>query len=410
MKHLLAIFFLSLCLSHLSAQEKHFVFIQSDNKQPFYVSLKGKLYSSTATGYVIIPGLTDGNYNFTVGFAQNTFPEQSFDCIIQNKDLGFDLKNFNEKGWGLFNLQSLNVTMASTANTDVVAKALNESIHAKAPAPVITFNKKIDILPADKPVVENASINIKEEDLKQQIAKVDSSKITDKEVSRAVATTSNQSIKNEADITKTGKPADVKKVSEIAGEDGIHLSYVEGSGKIKDTINVIIPSSPSIANSSGASPVIASNNVVNNSEPINQTKKKSSEKKTNEDVKFLDIKMPSKKDSTQVSPRLEESVRILENSNCKNIATENDYAKLRKKMASETTDEKMINEAKKFYRSKCFTTNQIKGLSTLFPSDEGRFKFFDASFVSVADATQYYTLQSEFIDPGYLNRFKALIQ
>ena len=45
---------------------------------------------------------------------------------------------------------------------------------------------------------------------------------------------------------------------------------------------------------------------------------------------------------------------------------------------------------------------QIKGLSTFFLSDEGRYKFFDASFVSVADVSQYSTLQSEFIDPAFL--------
>src|ERR1700712_609161 len=136
MKYFLSIFFLSFCLNHLSAQEKHFVFIQADNKQPFYVSVNGKLYSSTASGYVIIPKLADGNYNFTVGFAQNAFPEQSFTTVIQNKDLGFDLKNFGDKGWGLFNLQSLDITMATTGNSNVVANALIATSTVKAPEAV----------------------------------------------------------------------------------------------------------------------------------------------------------------------------------------------------------------------------------------------------------------------------------
>src|ERR1700712_3957083 len=136
MKYFITVFFLFIFLSSVVAQEKHFVFIQSDNKQPFYVSLNGKLYSSTASGYVIIPKLADGNYNFTVGFAQNAFPEQTFTTAIQNKDLGFELKNFGDKGWGLFNLQSLEIAMASTGNSNVVANALIATSTVKAPEAV----------------------------------------------------------------------------------------------------------------------------------------------------------------------------------------------------------------------------------------------------------------------------------
>ena len=142
MKYFLSIFFLSFALNIASAQEKHFVFIQSDTKQPFYVSVSGKLYSSSASGYVIVPKLVDGSYNFTIGFAQNAFPEQTFNLPIQNKDLGFELKNFNEKGWGLFNLQSLDITMASAASSDLVAKALNESANAKAPDQLFLLRKR----------------------------------------------------------------------------------------------------------------------------------------------------------------------------------------------------------------------------------------------------------------------------
>jgi hypothetical protein len=143
MRYLLSIFFLAFCLSFLSAQEKHFVFIQSENNQPFYVFLNGKLYSSTARGHLIIPKLTDGNYSFSLGFAQNAFPEQNFQYKIDKKDLGFNLKNFGEKGWGLFDLQSFAVIMAVTSNTNDVAKAISEKTTPKEnDEPLISFNKK----------------------------------------------------------------------------------------------------------------------------------------------------------------------------------------------------------------------------------------------------------------------------
>ena len=413
MKYFLSIFFLSFCLSHLSAQEKHFVFIQSDTKQPFYVSVNGKLYSSTASGYLIIPKLADGNYNFTVGFAQNAFPEQSFNHAVQNKDLGFELKNFNEKGWGLFNLQSLDITMASTGNTDVVAKALSESSNVKAPPPVISFEKKKDSAQlASKPASDtSATMLAKGDEVKGSIAKTDSS-LAVTPATTGVTTSSTEPAKSAEAVAKTDKPSDVKKVSEVTGEEGVHLSYVEGSGKTKDTINVIIPSSPASANSSSSSASSGTTHVTskNNEVMANQSNSGTTASTGKDDLKFLDLKMEPKKDSVPASPAATDKHRVMENSNCKNIATEDDFARLRKKMAMETSDDKMISEAKKFYRNKCFTTSQIKGLSTLFLSDEGRFKFFDASFVSVADASQYATLQTEFVDPAFVNRFKNLLQ
>jgi hypothetical protein len=409
MKYFLSIFLLSFCLSSLSAQERHFVFIQSDAKQPFYVSLNGKLYSSTASGYLIIPKLADGNYNLTVGFAQNAFPEQTFNIAIQNKDLGFDLKNFNEKGWGLFNLQSLDITMASAGTSNVVSQALTAS--AKAPPAVISFEKKKDTTPvASKPPTVTPVDNVtKEEEVKKAIAKTDNPPVNAVPTTD-VAPTITSPAKPDEPIAKSERPGDVKKVSEVTGEEGVHLSYVEGTGKTRDTINVIIPSSPaspSTPNSSSANP----NTTKSDVETTNQANSSSSAgtAKSN-DVKFLDIKMSAKNDTSQSVKIPADDRRILENSNCKNIATDDDYAKLRKKMASETSDDKMIIEARKVYRNKCFTTSQIKRLSTLFLSDEARFKFFDVSFVSVADAAQYYTLQNEFIDPAFVNRFKSLLQ
>ncbi|HSU50288.1 MAG TPA: DUF4476 domain-containing protein [Segetibacter sp.] len=412
MKYFLSIFFLFFCLNFLSAQDRHFVFIQSDTKQPFYVSVNGKLYSSTASGYVIIPKLEDGNYNLTIGFAQNAFPEQTFSIPVQNKDLGFGLKNFNEKGWGLFNLQSLDITMASAGNTNVVAKALSETSNANAPAPVISFEKKKDTTQLATKSTATTTL-----------AKEDASKDTPTKVEQPLAATakstdnpqtSTLSAKDDVAAVRTERPLDVKKVSEVVGEEGVHLSYVERSGKSNDTINIIIPSSPATGESKTSAPSGATKRNTSSDEQATTTAvsvaANASSTESHSDLKFLDINMNSKKDSTSTPVAPAGESRIMENSNCKNVATDEDYANLRKKMSRETTDDKMISEAKKFYRNKCFTTSQIKGLSTLFLSDEGRFKFFDASFVSVADAAQYATLQSEFIDPAFVARFRSLIQ
>lgn len=88
-------------------QAYHFMYLQTDFKQPFYVRLNDKIYSSSENGHLILGKLEhDTTIQFAVGFPKNKFEEQQFKVKIKD-DLGFLLKNFGEEGWGLFNLQTL---------------------------------------------------------------------------------------------------------------------------------------------------------------------------------------------------------------------------------------------------------------------------------------------------------------
>ncbi len=97
------------------------------------------------------------------------------------------------------------------------------------------------------------------------------------------------------------------------------------------------------------------------------------------------------------------------NSDCRAFANSEDFLRLRKKMAAQTNNEDMIQTAKKVFRSKCFSTEQIRNLSYLFLTDEGKYMFFDAAYAFTADSDQYYLLQSQLKDEYYINRFKAMI-
>ena len=44
------------------SQQDFFVYLQADNHQLFYVRLNNKVYSSTESGYLIIPKLADSSY------------------------------------------------------------------------------------------------------------------------------------------------------------------------------------------------------------------------------------------------------------------------------------------------------------------------------------------------------------
>ena len=67
----------------VKAQQIHFVYLQTENGQPFYVRLNNKVLSSSPAGYIILPELKDGDYHLKVGFPKNEFPEEDFQIAIQ---------------------------------------------------------------------------------------------------------------------------------------------------------------------------------------------------------------------------------------------------------------------------------------------------------------------------------------
>lgn len=89
--------------STVYGQSGYYLFIQTENNQPFYLRLMGANLSSNASGYLVIPKLTNGEYELNIGFAQND-REQKFVVKVEGKDLGFSLKQELDNTWSLFNL------------------------------------------------------------------------------------------------------------------------------------------------------------------------------------------------------------------------------------------------------------------------------------------------------------------
>jgi len=127
---------------------------------------------------------------------------------------------------------------------------------------------------------------------------------------------------------------------------------------------------------------------------------------TEETVK---VKTESADGETKKSKAKEEPTVAITNTSCTTVATEKDFFKIRRNMASRITDEEMIEEAKKFFRKECFSTDQLRNLSALFLTSAGKYQFFDAAYPYVADKENFKTLEAEIKDAYYLKRFKALI-
>lgn len=421
----------SLAFLSLSTQEKHFIYLQTENNQPFYVKLNNNILSSSSAGYIILPNLQVGDQTFFIGFPKSNKPEQKFKVNVGNANKGFLIKNFDENDYALFDLQSL--SLIKNAGSDVFVATQQE-----APKDNNAFSQMLANVVHDSSILQSNKLPPPPTAVKMDtVTNIDTQPQVVKTEPASDSNAKTETVKNESIISTSPTPSSIKKIMGMKEADGMDMVYtVETNGK-KDTIRLFLPiSDKKVAVPKAVEPTPQAVIVY---EP---------EKKTNNDTtltitptivkapdKNIYIKESSKKSSDSVhneknivQPKSTVVVRtpeinnakenndhpiteskISENSDCKAFATDNDFLKLRKKMAAENNTDAMITAAKKFFKSRCFTTEQIKNLSFLFLDDEGKYKFFDAAYPFTSDSGQYASLLEQLKDEYYINRFKAMI-
>ena len=433
MKHLLSVFLLFFFTSiffKTQAQQKHFIYIESENQQPFAVVMNGKVYSSSDYGYVIVPRLSDGNYSFTVSFPLNKYPDQNFKCVINKKDLGYKLSN-TENGWVLQNTQTQKVVAANTtANNDftsMLSDVVNDSNLTNKN--IVFNNSKPDTVAASPANVDSNNVV---------------SAVTTVDTNAAASSTITQANNNVA----ADSVAQLQKISETKQDTGTNMVFVDRSSGI-DTINVFVPSNDSENNNASTvaantdsshqqSSVAEAQNIPANETSSNtQTTDTTSTTFLNSSTENTDttshaIENPFYKSNNQnttttnnntnaVTPITTSSPVVTENSNqpkttnavnelCIKMISDNDLAKLKRKMFVQDNENDMVQTAVKYLSNKCITTDQVKDLGNIFSSDDGRYSLYDALYKNVYDYGNYANLENQIIDPYYKRRFEAMLK
>jgi hypothetical protein len=446
MKKLIKLFvYLVFASVSLKAQKVYFIYLQTDNQQPFYARMGEKVYNSTPSGYLILSNLRDSNYTLNIGIQGSQVPDQPYTLTVNKKDQGFLIKNFGDKGWGLFNLTTLATIMPTTksvnpaqsvktekrednAFTNLLAKVaddptikekpiIEKPVEPKADAAVSSISnteKKEEVketvpssqgeikngVPSSQSDVKNgiivAPVVIKEESkidnpVNKEQGQESKNTAKMKEDSIAAAKAKEDELLKQEELRKQDsiekaktqavteveyKRSVVKLKSESSTTTGIGLVFLDISDQATDTIRLLIPPD------------------VKKTTPVQTSQ---------EEKKFLDIPPVDSVGKETVSKE------TIKNNNCKSVAAEDDFFKLRKKMAAQNNDDAMISEAKKSFKTKCFSTTQVRNLSALFLTDESKYKFFDAAYQYVSDLENFSTLQSALKDEYFINRFKAMI-
>ena len=480
----------SFCISILffsyssTAQINHFIYLQTENKQPFYVKFNKKIISSSASGFMIIPKLQPGNYELAIGFPKSEWGEQHFTGSVKNEDVGYLVKNFGEKGWGLFNIQSLQVVMAEQKNPN---------------ATIVKVDKTDEFSNLLSNVVNDPTILKKEMEKKADI-KADTSapqspneRILDQATIQKTVSVTNIGATGKAINDENIVEEKIKKIQEKNKEAGVSIVYVDKGKDQVDTVSIYIPKDSisliadipkelqekneklpvaeftkddqSLAviaetpytkrkslekeatkhmdngadsvHNSGNTP--SKNELIDSGATIIQSKEKQatetpSQLTNQNDEKFLSIEFSptdgtqsKKKDELVINKRLNTEIAkkdiaadsasvnskssvLMINSDCIANASNEDFLKLRKKMASAKTDDIMLDIGKKVFKTKCFSSDQVKNLGVLFLKESGRYAFFDMAYQFVWDTHNYSFLEDQLSEPYYKSRFKAMIR
>lgn len=375
---LLFVFFFS---KLIYAQQVSFVYLQTENQQPFYVRVGEKIFSSTSSGSVLLSNLIDSTYTIKIGLQGNKPNEKAYELKIHNKDFGLLLKINEGNIWSLVNLQTNEIL------EPILGK---ETITIKSEKRIVSAFTEMLALAADDSTLKESQVIALEEVLKEQAIVIEKSTIgiiPEKQQVEIVQRPNITFINNEKE--EPYQKSSVVLFAESNTTEGFGLIFFDeySNGQI-DTVNILIESSKI--------------NLLNN---LEKKGIKNDEKLFVEIIPTPEVKIVSeKKDSINVSKIDNKTKR----DSCIHFATMEDFMLLRKLMASELTDSSMLQVGQQIMKLKCYTVNQVKNLGALFLTDESKFNFYKNAFLYLVDPENFALLQMELKEGKYIDLLKTI--
>ena len=199
------------------------------------------------------------------------------------------------------------------------------------------------------------------------------------------------------DSTATAAPlyrsSGIVKLSEHKSTRSLRLVYADNGGQKKaDTIIVIIPvDTPADTPADTAHLAASRSHGPNPDSPVLGTGA---------------LLRPRPADTSQKRPAARSALPFV-NSDCHSYATDYDVDKLRVKMLESGKDDDRIQSARKAFKTKCFSTRQIRALSEVFTADAAKFRFLEAAYPFVSD-DRFPELVNLLADPVYSGKFRSM--
>jgi hypothetical protein len=99
---------------------------------------------------------------------------------------------------------------------------------------------------------------------------------------------------------------------------------------------------------------------------------------------------------------------VVTNKNCNQFADQDDFIKLRRSMAQEDTEGKMIELAQTAFSKKCYSAEQVKNLAVLLLKDDNRLIFLQISVSHISDVQNFNRLQELITSEENISKFKEI--
>jgi hypothetical protein len=425
----------------LRSQHVHFVYIQSDQQQTFYIKKAGEVISSSSSGFIILPKLPSGTHQFTIGFPKNQWPEYDFQVEVKSSDRGFTLKNFDEKGWGLFDLQSAEIIMgrkieppkaqqlpeAPKSNDPfsvILASAVGDegiretgliAMTVSRPAPAAPGNVASKTTSTAPPVARKEAVP----EAPNPVSVPPPAPADQK--SFAVNTPSQpEAPKNEAEALISAKSIDPG----IKVETNPPIAKAELPTAAKTQVPPAIKAEvPPVAKAELPAVVKPEPEGAVKAEAKLSGIRKISEVKglKTTSLIFVDMNGPivdtvdvlievGESDGKQTSTGGTVMAPPANRANCGGIASEKDALSLRKKVLGMGDDEEMMAAIIKEVKAKCYTTARLQTVSYVFVNDKMRYRLYEESYPYIYDPANYAALERLLNSDEYISKFRTLIK
>lgn len=414
-----------------------------------------EVLNSSASGFLIIPGLKDSVYEWIIGFQNSQYPEYRFRGVAIRGDRGISLKDFGEKGWGFVDIRSSNVIMGEI----ILGKP-----QAREPIPPPLTNDAFTVILAsviDDPSLPGTEL-VRAEMVTQTATRTQISPAAGTSMAKGSssppqsqpkepAETRNATTDSRKSTAQTGNPAaapgiqptgqelaagkqahektkDQKtvpaatarkpetgmkqkdtvgpsKLRESRTSEGLMIAYVDfrkdgGS----DTVRILIPAGESRAGTA----VVAAVEAKDTTRTVSNPAATLVSPVPAADQKAITAPLPN--DSTAGIP-VQVAAPVTTRTDCRKMAAEKDIASLRKKMLGGAEDDDlMVEYARREFKQKCYSTDQVRELSFMFTNDQGRYKLLDAAYAYVYDPDAYPALESILSDTYFIKRFRAMLK
>jgi hypothetical protein len=367
----------------LTAQ--HYIFIEADGQQPFYLKQGNTMVSSSAAGFLILPKIKAAELEFSIGFPKNIYPEVSFYINGTDRDRGFQLKLMEGQGWSLFDRTSLEIIKGETPKTSPIEMQLPKKEEG-------SFAQLLATATDDKSLLARIP-------KKDSVEKAVPSKAITKPGLTAVATKAG--LKDS--LAKKEKVILPPISTSVQTEDADvkRLVFVENTNKERpDTITIEIEKKKTITPIASLKPSKDSSLATTALSAV-----------AHDTVKTVTMSQLSKPkdgpDTAKANVQVSKASPIVV---CdRPIADYKDIRALQKKLLGIASDEEQRNYAVKAFGLKCFNSKQALEIGWFFLDENSRLQLFKALKPLISDKASFGNLEVSFLKEENIMAFRALV-